>query len=200
MLMKEAFALERPSKHGNERPPGYVGTHKTGSITGVGHTEFHRTLANLSGKKRLVVNRRKTGDTDLYVRDRPTDWSVPHSTHEGLDESIRLRAYDSREPGKAKFDAHVSHPIHIQDKLDSLRSHPQGKGLNVSVQHSNGQTLNIKPHQNYSHGYFGEHLGSGASASDFIHDFVNSDNPRFDGKSKKKRIQMALAAHYSRKK
>ena len=34
----------------------------------------------------------------------------------------------------------------------------------------------------------------------YIHDFVHSDNPKFEGKSKKERIQMALGAYYSAKK
>lgn len=36
------------------------------------------------------------------------------------------------------------------------------------------------------------------SAGQVIHDFVHSTNPKFEGKSKKKRIQMALAAHYAK--
>ena len=42
-------------------------------------------------------------------------------------------------------------------------------------------------------------LGPGASTEDWIHDFVNSDNPRFKGKSKKERIRMALGAAYANK-
>jgi hypothetical protein len=39
-----------------------------------------------------------------------------------------------------------------------------------------------------------------ASAGDWIHDFLHSDNPKFDGKSKAERKKMALAAYYSMKK
>lgn len=35
-------------------------------------------------------------------------------------------------------------------------------------------------------------------AAEWIHDFVHSDNPKFEGKSKKKRTEMALAAYYSK--
>ena len=35
-------------------------------------------------------------------------------------------------------------------------------------------------------------------AAKWIRDFVDSDNPQFEGKSKKKRMQMALAAYYSK--
>jgi hypothetical protein len=39
-----------------------------------------------------------------------------------------------------------------------------------------------------------------ASAGDWIHDFLHSDNPKFDGKSKAERKKMALAAYYSMRK
>jgi hypothetical protein len=43
-----------------------------------------------------------------------------------------------------------------------------------------------------------EVLSKDASAGDWIHDFVHSDNPKFAGKSKEKRKQMALAAYYAK--
>lgn len=43
-----------------------------------------------------------------------------------------------------------------------------------------------------------EVLSKDASASDWIHDFVHSDDPRFAGKSKKERIKMALGAYYDK--
>ena len=45
-----------------------------------------------------------------------------------------------------------------------------------------------------------EVLSKDSTAGDFIHDFVNSDNPKFAGKSKEKRKQMALAAYYAKQK
>lgn len=41
-------------------------------------------------------------------------------------------------------------------------------------------------------------LGAGATAEDYIKDFVNSDAPQFKGKSKKERIRMALGAFYNK--
>ena len=43
-----------------------------------------------------------------------------------------------------------------------------------------------------------EALSKDAAASAWIHDFVHSDNPKFAGKSMKKRKEMALAAYYSK--
>ncbi len=45
-----------------------------------------------------------------------------------------------------------------------------------------------------------EVLNKASTASDFIHDFINSKNPKFDGKSKKERQKMALAAYYAKQK
>ena len=43
-----------------------------------------------------------------------------------------------------------------------------------------------------------EVLAKDAKAADYISDFVKSDDPKFAGKSKAKRIQMALGAYYSK--
>jgi hypothetical protein len=45
-----------------------------------------------------------------------------------------------------------------------------------------------------------EVLGKDATAGDWISDFVHSDNPKFAGKSKAKRKEMALAAYYAKQK
>jgi hypothetical protein len=44
-----------------------------------------------------------------------------------------------------------------------------------------------------------EVLSKDASAGDWISDFVHSENPKFAGKSKEKRKQMALAAYYAQR-
>ena len=44
-----------------------------------------------------------------------------------------------------------------------------------------------------------EVLSKDASAGDYIHDFVHSDNPKFAGKSKAERKKMALGAYYGKK-
>lgn len=45
-----------------------------------------------------------------------------------------------------------------------------------------------------------EVLSKDASAGAWIHDFVNSDNPQFAGKSEAKRKEMALGAYYAKQK
>jgi hypothetical protein len=43
-----------------------------------------------------------------------------------------------------------------------------------------------------------EVLGKDATAGDWIHDFIHSDNPKFKGKSRKERQRMALGAYYAK--
>jgi hypothetical protein len=43
-----------------------------------------------------------------------------------------------------------------------------------------------------------EVLGKDATAGDWIHDFIHSDNPKFAGKSKAERKKMALGAYYGK--
>lgn len=43
-----------------------------------------------------------------------------------------------------------------------------------------------------------EVITSKTSISDIIHDFIHSDNPKFDGKSKEERKRMALGAYYAK--
>jgi hypothetical protein len=69
MQLSEAWALLRPTKTGAKRAAGYVGTHKTGSITGIGHAAFHKSLAGSEGKRVSLANN-KDGTTDVHVRDK----------------------------------------------------------------------------------------------------------------------------------
>ena len=45
-----------------------------------------------------------------------------------------------------------------------------------------------------------EKLDPSMGVKKYIDDFIKSDNPKFEGKSKKERIQMALGAYYAAKK
>ena len=57
----------------------------------------------------------------------------------------------------------------------------------------------MKKFKELREGYLEEKLKASDPAGTYIHDFVHSDNPKFAGKSKAKRIQMALAASYGAK-
>jgi hypothetical protein len=57
----------------------------------------------------------------------------------------------------------------------------------------------MKKFKDLRESYLEEKLKASDPAGTYIHDFVHSDNPKFAGKSKAKRIQMALAASYGAK-
>jgi len=57
----------------------------------------------------------------------------------------------------------------------------------------------MKKFKELREGYLEEKLKASDPAGTYIHDFVHSDNPKFAGKTKAKRIQMALAASYGAK-
>ena len=55
----------------------------------------------------------------------------------------------------------------------------------------------LKEGMNLSESYITEVLKPSDPLEKWIKDFLKSDDPRFDGKSKKKRIEMATAAYYA---
>ena len=57
----------------------------------------------------------------------------------------------------------------------------------------------LKSLANEETSYIEEKLSVSDGVDKWIHDFVHSDNPKFEGKSKKERIQQALGAYYAAK-
>ena len=99
-----------------------------------------------------------------------------------------------REPQHKPADA--PHAVHINGKKwksFGSKSHAQNvankiKGATV---HKEETDMDIDDQIN-------EVLSKDATAGDWIHDFVHSDNPKFADKSKDKRKEMALAAYYAK--
>jgi hypothetical protein len=79
----------------------------------------------------------------------------------------------------------------IINKLQSIKT--QGKKL-TAEQWESARLSTINEAQ-----MIAEKLPADASVSDYIHDFVHSKNPRFEGKNKSERIRMALGAAYGAK-
>jgi hypothetical protein len=69
-----------------------------------------------------------------------------------------------------------------------------------ALQRSGGQAIYKKPDYYKEEEQLDEKLPASASAGDYIHDFVHSDNPKFAGKSKEERKKMALGAFYAKNK
>lgn len=87
----------------------------------------------------------------------------------------------------------VGHVVSYTHNGDEHTGKVMNRGTTMSsVKHTGGEH-HIWNHQVHR---IHETLGAKASSSDFIHDFVHSVNPKFEGKSKKERIKMALGAYY----
>ena len=75
------------------------------------------------------------------------------------------------------------------------------KNVKRALQRSGSSSLNKKPsYYKEDVEQLDEKLPASASAGDYIHDFVHSDNPKFAGKSTKERQKMALGAFYAKNK
>lgn len=103
---------------------------------------------------------------------------------------------------KEEADTKTEHDLGYKHASQGKKSNPYNPGSPAHSAYESG-------HETYKR-HFGEEtnmtideqinevLSKDATAGDWIHDFVHSDNPKFDGKSKDKRKQMALAAYYAK--
>ena len=79
-----------------------------------------------------------------------------------------------------------------KDDFDSF-----AKGTPMNSKDAKKMFDKLKEGMNLSESYITEVLKPSDSLEKWIKDFLKSDDPRFDGKSKKKRIEMATAAYYA---
>jgi hypothetical protein len=96
---------------------------------------------------------------------------------------------------------------HVMKKIkdghwEAQRDVIPGKHLEVrDTTTKNIKTIHVKPVKEETmtiDEQINEVLSKDATAGDWIHDFVHSDNPKFADKSKDKRKEMALAAYYAK--
>ena len=85
----------------------------------------------------------------------------------------------------------------LKKTVDAIKKTPHGKMKSSSVykfgaSHAELQRRGVKEET------IDEVLTKSTTAGETIHDFVHSDNPKFKGKSKEKRKEMALAAYYAK--
>jgi len=80
-----------------------------------------------------------------------------------------------------------------------IRSHAKEIGMDPAKLSSAVSKLTGKP-INEDTEYLDEALKSSDPVAKWIHDFVHSDNPKFDGKSEAERRKMALGAYYAAQK
>ena len=134
------------------------------------------------------------------VRTNHYSWGTMKTIHSGSDFNIPL--HPEHHEAIAKLENEQEHHFKTEDgKSWTARR----KGSDVHFQGANGGNSAVVSHasmreeteedlRNELH----EVLSADAKAGDWIHDFVHSTNPKFDGKSKKERIKMALGAYYGK--
>lgn len=143
--------------------------------------EFKSFMEALKGKQHKI-DKNKNGKVDS------NDFELLRKEEsEELDEIHRM---------KTKFNTldAVSAKSVARQKLSNLVKSGHGKGALIA---NKMRTLNMGDDIDQEDlDALHEVLSKDAAAGDWIHDFVHSTNPKFDGKTKKERINMALGAYY----
>ena len=84
----------------------------------------------------------------------------------------------------------------ISTQLDDMRAEVASKMFTTPVENSVEEDTELTEEQLDMQ--INEVLSKDSDAGEWISDFIKSDNPKFAGKSKEKRKQMALAAYYAK--
>jgi hypothetical protein len=144
--------------------------------------EYNSFMEALKGKqKKLDKNHNGEIDSqDLKI--------VRNEETEELDEIHRMKTKLN------KLDAFSNRSV-ARQKLSNLMKSGKAKGALIA---NKMRTLNMGDELDQEDlDALYEVLSKDAKAGDYISDFVHSTNPKFDGKSKKERINMALGAYYN---
>ena len=164
------------------------------------HPEHHKEIAKLKDQQE---HKFKTEDGKHWTAKRSGDdvhfqganggnsTTVKHSTMsesvEDLDEIHRMKTKLN------KLDD-ISNKSVARQKLSNLMKSGKARGALIA---NKMRTLNMGDDLDQEDlDALYEVMSKDAKAGDYISDFVHSTNPKFDGKSKKERINMALGAYY----
>jgi len=90
----------------------------------------------------------------------------------------------------------VADKSYLKDKPGSVKSDLKNLGRFLTGKKETNEEVELTEEQLDE--MINEVLGKDATAGDWIHDFVHSDNPKFAGKSKAERKKMALGAYYGK--
>jgi len=165
------------------------------------HPEHHQEIAKLKDQQehkfkdetgRHWTAKRSGDDVHFQGANGGNSTKVKHSTMseevEELDEIRRMKTKLN------KLDP-ISNMSVARQKLTNLMKSGKAKGALIA---NKRRTLNMGDdidQEDLDALY--EVMSKDAKAGDYISDFVHSTNPKFEGKSKKERIKMALGAYYS---
>jgi hypothetical protein len=164
------------------------------------HPEHHEAIAKLKDQQE---HKFKTEDGKHWTAKRSGDdvhfqganggnsTTVKHST---MSEEVQI---DEISRMKTKLNAldDISNKSVARQKLSNLMKSGKARGALIA---NKMRTLNMGDDLDQEDlDALYEVLSKDAKAGDYISDFVHSTNPKFDGKSKKERINMALGAYYN---
>jgi hypothetical protein len=143
--------------------------------------EFKSFMEALKGKQHKI-DKNKNGKVDSHDLE-----LLRKEETEELDEIHRMKTKLN------KLDPFSSKSV-ARQKLSNLMKSGKAKGALIA---NKMRTLNMGDDIDQEDlDALHEVLSKDAKAGDWISDFVHSTNPKFDGKSKKERINMALGAYY----
>jgi hypothetical protein len=165
------------------------------------HPEHHQEIAKLKDQQEHKFKtedgkhwsaKRSGDDVHFQSANGGNSTTVKHSTMseevEDLDEIHRMKTKLN------KLDV-ISNKSVARQKLSNLMKSGKARGALIA---NKMRTLNMGDDIDQEDlDALHEVMSKDAKAGDFIHDFVHSDNPKFDGKNKKERIKMALGAYYN---
>jgi hypothetical protein len=119
---------------------------------------------------------------------------------EQIDEISKETAgkYLTAPQGKGANKYKVSADLTSYPDIGTMNKH--ATNVRRALQRSDSSSIYKKPSYYKEETQLDEKLPASASAGDYIHDFVHSDNPKFAGKSTKERQKMALGAFYAKNK
>lgn len=143
--------------------------------------EFKSFMEALKGKQHKI-DKNKNGKVDAH------DFELLRKEEtEELDEIHRMKT-------KLNTLDNISNKSVARQKLSNLMKSGKARGALIA---NKMRTLNMGDDIDQEDlDALHEVLSKDAKAGDWISDFVHSTNPKFDGKSKKERINMALGAYY----
>jgi hypothetical protein len=165
---------------------------------GAASKKYIRRMTKLGG---LGPNQTKK-DTEKHMKDYFEDVEISEASKEGKDVMRNMRAWlksidvrhgvdsDKRDAGY-KMSPAVRKAQAESDRLSKVEK-PVQAGTLAALKRRAMKKEEVE--------YIEEKLSAGDPASKWISDFVASDNPKFAGKTKKERINMALGAYYAAKK
>ena len=201
LLRKEETELEEATVKTQKYSWGTMKTVHHGSDFSIPlHPEHHQEIAKLKDQQehkfkdetgRHWTAKRSGDDVHFQGANGGNSTTVKHSTmSESVEELDEIRRMKTK---LNKLDP-ISNMSVARQKLTNLMKSGKAKGALIA---NKRRTLNMGDDIDQEDlDALHEVLSKDAKAGDYISDFVHSTNPKFEGKTKKERIKMALGAYY----